>query len=244
MNLIADIGNTSTKLAVISGNKIVDRERIAATDPVATSKTLVSYRFKRAIISAVRELPEGLEALVRSNSEYTHILSSRSAFPFKIEYDTPDTLGMDRVAAVAGAYNKYGESNVLVIDAGTAITYDLLVNQTYIGGSISPGIKMRFRALNKFTGKLPLVEHDDNEIIFPSRNTVDGIKAGVVNGIVFEINEYIRKFEKQYSNLLTVITGGDSEFLTRNIEPGHHTEPDLVIFGLNNILEYNAQSEL
>jgi type III pantothenate kinase len=131
-----------------------------------------------------------------------------------------------------------------VIDAGTALTYDLLINQTYYGGSISPGMAMRFRALNSFTGKLPLVEHDDNEIVFPANNTVDGIKAGVVNGIVFEINEYIRKFEKQYSNLLTVITGGDSEFLGRIIEPGHHTEPDLVIFGLNNILEYNAQSEL
>ena len=106
MNLIADIGNTSTKLAVISGNKIVARERIAATDPIATSKTLSSCRFKRAIISTVRELPEGLEASVRSCSEYTHLLSARSAFPFKIEYDTPDTLGMDRVAAVAGAYNK------------------------------------------------------------------------------------------------------------------------------------------
>jgi type III pantothenate kinase len=242
MNLIADIGNSTIKLAVIAGDTIINRERFASGEAVASCKTLSNYKFDKAIISSVRELPDGFEAIVRTSSEYTHLLSHRSAFPFKIEYDTPETLGMDRVAAVAGAYNKYGGSNVLVIDAGTAITFDLLVNQTYLGGSISPGMAMRFRALNSFTGKLPLVEHDNSEVKFPSRNTVDGIKAGVVNGIVFEINEYIRKFEKQYSNLLTVITGGDSEFLSRYIEPDHRTVTDLVIFGLNNILEYNAQS--
>jgi type III pantothenate kinase len=244
MNLIADIGNSTIKIAVISGDRIVDRERIASGDSVATSKTFSRYRFEKAIISSVRELPDGFEASVRVSSQYTHLLSNQSAFPFKIEYDTPETLGMDRVAAVAGAYNKYRESNVLVIDAGTAITYDLLVKQTYLGGAISPGMAMRFRALNSFTGRLPLVEQGENEIYFPARNTVDSIKSGVINGIVFEINEYIRKFEKDYPRLLTVITGGDSEFLSRHIEPDHHTEPDLVIFGLNNILEYNAQSKL
>jgi type III pantothenate kinase len=240
MNFVADIGNTTIKVAIFNNQNIVCKERFLSSEALASSSLLKQYNCKKAIISSVREIPAELVSLIKTNIPYLHILSGQSALPFEIGYKTPETLGMDRVAAVAGAYNKYTSDNVLVIDAGTAITYDLLNERIYAGGSISPGLEMRFRALNSFTGKLPLVRLDEEEALFPATDTINAIKSGVVNGIVFEINEYIRKFEKNYSDPVTVITGGDSAFLNKHIEPDHHTEPDLVLHGLNYILEYNA----
>jgi len=244
MNLVADIGNTTIKIALISDNKIVSKEKFSFPDITGIEKIPERYSFQKAIISSVREIPAGFAKSVEHSAEFFHILTHRSGIPFEIIYDTPETLGMDRLAAVAGVYNKYGLGDVLVIDAGTAITYDLLLGGKYVGGSISPGIEMRFRALNTFTGKLPLVGKTDEEVTFPATDTVKGIRAGVINGVVFEINEYIRKFGKHHTNSVTMITGGDSEYLGRKIDHKHLTEPDLVLLGLNNILEYNAHTNL
>jgi type III pantothenate kinase len=129
---------------------------------------------------------------------------------------------------------------VLVIDAGTAITFDFLSATKYNGGNISPGIDMRFRALNKFTIKLPLVARSE-DFSFPARNTTDAIIAGVITGVTYEINEYIRTFKKKYKNLKIIITGGDSSFLKDKISAGVIYIPDIVIDGLNFILDYNAK---
>jgi len=244
MNLVADIGNTTIKIALISDDKIVSRERFSFPEIAGIDEIPGRYSFQKAIISSVRDIPAGFAESLKQNAEYLHILSPRSAFPFEIIYDTPETLGMDRLAAVAGVYNKYGSSDVLVIDAGTAITYDLFVGGKFVGGAISPGIEMRFRALNTFTGKLPLVGKNEEDVTFPAADTVKGIRSGVINGIVFEINEYIRKFEKYHTDNIVMITGGDSEYLCKRIDHEHFTEPDLVLFGLNNILEYNAYKNL
>lgn len=244
MNLIADIGNTTTKIAVVSDGKIVSKGRFGFTEMIGIAEFLSHYKCEKAIISSVKGMPEGFAETVGRFAEYVHILSRQSAIPFGIIYDTPETLGMDRVAAVAGAYNKYSSSDVLVIDAGTAITYDLLVNGKYEGGAISPGIEMRFKALNTFTGRLPLVEKNEKEISFPAKDTISGIRAGVINGVVFEINEYIRNFEKYHADNIVMITGGDSAYLCNLIGHKHIIEPDLVLLGLNNILEYNAYTKL
>ena len=120
-------------------------------------KKLTGLNIERAIISSVKKLPPFVTDLLSTNIPYVHILSHNSKLPFKIEYETPETLGTDRIAGVAGAFNLFPQSELLVIDAGTAITYDFLSEGIYRGGNISPGLNMRFRALNKFTGKLPLV---------------------------------------------------------------------------------------
>lgn len=242
MNLVADIGNTTIKIALVSEDKIVARERFSYSDIKGIENISNRYTYQKAIISSVREIQPGFAESVKKNAEYFHILSHRSNFPFEIIYDTPETIGMDRLAAVAGVYNKYRSSDVMVIDAGTAITYDLLVNGKYVGGAISPGIEMRFRALNTFTGRLPLVEKNEEDVAFPATDTIKGIRAGVINGVVFEINEYIRKFEKHHRESVIIITGGDSEYLGKRIDHKHFTEPDLVLLGLNNILEYNAHT--
>jgi len=129
--------------------------------------------------------------------------------------------------------------NILVIDAGTAITYDYLIGNKYIGGSIAPGLEMRFKALHKYTGKLPLLSLTD-EYITPGNNTYNAILSGVINGSIYEINEYIRTFEKKHKKSRVILAGGDSGYLKKKLDDSVIWSPDLVLDGLNYILEYNA----
>ncbi len=239
MNLIVDIGNSSTKIALYRGGKKVTSSRINDLTCEEFEAKLSDKRVKKVIVSSVKKLPHFVTDLLVSNIPYVHILSGKSKLPFSIEYETPETLGADRIAGVAGAYNLYTDENILIIDAGTAITYDFLLNKKYTGGNIAPGLEMRFRALNKFTGRLPLLSAENN-FSSPGKSTNDAILAGVINGSIYEINEYIRTFEKKHRKGRVILTGGDGKFLIEKIIPKVTYVPDLVIDGLNYILEYNA----
>jgi type III pantothenate kinase len=240
MNLVADIGNSSTKLAVFDNTKLVALERQESPGIDFLENLIGKWQIRRSIISSVREIPESIETIFRNEIPFMHILSHESKLPFKIAYETPDTLGPDRIAAVAGGFSAFPGSDLLIIDAGTAITYEVLTGDIYAGGNISPGIEMRFRALNAFTGRLPLVTYDES-YTFPAVNTTDAIRAGVITGVVYEINEYIRTFEKKYKNLKIILTGGDSTVLSPKVAAECMLMPELVINGLNYILDYNAQ---
>ncbi len=239
MNLIVDIGNTSTKLAVYDGPLKLSASRTNEFTCQDIENELRRYKIDKAIVSSVRDLPPFITDLISVNIPFVHILSFKSKLPFRVGYESVETLGSDRIAAVAGAFNIFPQSEVLIIDAGSAITYDFLSSDLYNGGNISPGIEMRFKALNKFTGKLPLVSISEN-FTFPGRNTRDAILAGVITGVTYEINEYIRTFEKKHIDFKIVLTGGDSEFLKDKINHQITYLPDIVPDGLNNILEYNA----
>jgi type III pantothenate kinase len=239
MNLIIDIGNSSTKVAVFDGNKKITLFKTKEFSCEKLEKKLKPLKIERAIISSVKDTPDYIYDLMSVNIPLVHILSHKSKLPFRIDYDTPATLGTDRIAAIAGAYNYFRGMEILVIDAGTAITFDYLSDNIYKGGNISPGISMRFKALNKFTGKLPLVSPPDN-YTFPGRNTTDAISAGVITGVTYEINEYIRTFEKRHTGYKVILTGGDGEYLKNKIDFQATYMPDIVIDGLNYILEYNA----
>jgi type III pantothenate kinase len=240
MNLIVDIGNTSTKLAVFDGNIKLSQSRLNELSCEELEKELRGIRAQKAIVSSVKKIPLIISELFFSNIPYVHLLSYKSRLPFKIEYDTPETLGSDRIAAVAGAFSLFPRSEVLIVDAGTALTFEFLSADIYRGGTISPGLTMRFKALNKFTDRLPLVSPTDN-YSFPGQNTTDAITAGVITGVVYEINEYIRTFENKHSDFNIILTGGDSEFLKDKINFQITYLPDIVIDGLNYILEYNAK---
>jgi type III pantothenate kinase len=201
---------------------------------------LKEYKIKKVIISSVKKIPSFITTLFLPYIPFFHVLSYKSLLPFKIEYDTPETLGPDRIAAVAGAFNLFPESEVLVIDAGTALTFDFLSADIYKGGNISPGLTMRFKALNKYTDRLPLVSPAQS-FTFPGRNTNDAIMAGVITGVTYEINEYIRTFENKHTDFNIILTGGDSEYLKDKIDYHITYMPDIVIDGLNYILEYNAK---
>ncbi len=239
MNLIADIGNTSTKLAVYEGNRKVSAARINDLSCEEFENKLCDTRLKKVIVSSVKRLPHFVTDLLVSHIPFVHILSHKSKLPFRIEYETPETLGTDRIAGVAGGYQLFPGDDVLIIDAGTAITYDFLTGTTYKGGNISPGIEMRFKALHKFTSRLPILSIRDN-YNSPGRNTNDAILAGVINGSIYEINEYIRTFEKKHKNCKVILAGGDSEYLKDKLIRQITYMPDIVIDGLNYILEYNA----
>jgi type III pantothenate kinase len=240
MNLIVDIGNTSIKTAVYNGQQLISLFREKKISYQRLKKNLIPYHIDKAIISSVKEIPEKLLNQLSSDIPLIHILNYESLLPFKIEYDTPLTLGTDRIAAVAGAFNRFPGSEVLVIDAGTAITYDFLSGETYKGGNISPGLMIRFRALNRFTGRLPLIS-PTYTYSFPGKNTSDAIAAGVITGLSYEINEYIRTFKKQHAECIIILSGGDSEFLLYKIDFEVIYMPDIVTDGLNYILNYNAK---
>jgi type III pantothenate kinase len=240
MNLIVDVGNTSTKLAVFDGRIKLSQSRINELSCDKLEKVLGGIKTQNAILSSVKEIPPFIYELFLSNIPFVHILSHKSKLPFKIEYDTPETLGSDRIAAVAGAFSMFPGREVLIIDAGTALTFEFLSANIYRGGNISPGLNMRFRALNKFTDRLPLVSASGN-FTFPGRNTTDAIMAGVITGVTYEINEYIRTFENKLTGFEIILTGGDSEYLKDKINYHITYMPDIVIDGLNYILEYNAK---
>jgi type III pantothenate kinase len=240
MNLIVDIGNTSTKLAVYNGRERVSLFRINELACGELEEVLTGRKIRKAVISSVKELPHFVSDLLFSNIPFVHFLSYQSPLPFKIEYETPETLGADRIAAAAGVISLFPGTDILIIDAGTAITFDYISGDHFRGGNISPGLSMRFRALNKFTDKLPLVSAAD-DFRSPGKNTVEAIRAGVITGVIYEINEYIRTFEKNHKVFNIILTGGDSEYLKGRINHDIIYLPDIVIDGLNFILEYNAK---
>jgi type III pantothenate kinase len=239
MNLIIDIGNTSTKLAVIKDSKKISISRINDLSCDEFEKKLSDKKIRKVIVSSVKKQPHFITDLLVSHIPFVHILSHKSKLPFTVEYETPESLGTDRIAGVAGAYNLFPGENILIIDAGTAITYDFMYGSVYKGGNISPGIEMRFKALHKFTSRLPLLSVRE-EYTFPGLNTNDAILAGVLKGSIYEINEYIRTFEKKHKSCKIILTGGDSEYLKEKLNSQVTFMPDLVIDGLNYILEYNA----
>ena len=239
MNLIFDIGNTSTKVALFDGLKKITSLRTKQYSWDKLKKIFAPYVIERAIISSVRETPEFIIDLATLDIPYVHVLSYNSKLPFKIQYETPETLGPDRIAAIAGACLLFPGKKVLIIDAGSAITYDFVSGKTFRGGNISPGISMRFKALNKFTQKLPLAATTE-KFKSPGRNTIEAITAGVINGVIYEINEYIRTFEETHKGIKVVLTGGDSGYLKNRINHKATYMPDIVIEGLNYILEHNA----
>jgi len=240
MNLAIDIGNSSCKAGVYGAGKKEYIKYSACQDKSFVEEIISRYNIERAILSSVLRESPGFITLLEDKGIETLILSHQTPLPFEMSYKSPETLGTDRLAAIAGAHNMFGNSNVLVIDAGTAVTYDMLEsNNVYTGGNISPGLVLRFRALNEFTGRLPLVSKGDS---FGNLgvNTVDAIRSGVQTGLIFEINEYIRTLKKKYRELKVIITGGDGKFFGDKLETGFILEPDLVLDGLNYILDYNA----
>ncbi len=239
MNLTIDIGNTRNKFAIFDKNEIVD----VITDELSVSVTqniLTKYsNIENAILSTVKNIDSSIKSHLSSSLNYVMELDEKSKIPVENFYKTKNTLGKDRLAAVIGANNIYPDTSVLVIDMGTAITFDLLnKNNQYLGGTISPGLKMRFKALNHFTDKLPLLNKNENYNIIAD-NTSDAIISGVQNGIVFEVDGYINSLKNKYDDLKIILTGGDAIFFDKKLKNTIFVNLNLNNIGLNRILEHN-----
>jgi type III pantothenate kinase len=238
MNLIIDIGNSNTKLAVFDGHTKISSFRTKLYNCAKIEEILTPHNIAKAIVCSVRDIPDFIYDLLTLNIPFTHKLTDKSRLPFKIKYETPETLGPDRIAAVAGAWYHYPDEKVLVIDAGSAVTFDYLDGKSYLGGNISPGLSMRFKALHKFTSHLPLASTVE-KYSSPGKNTLEAITAGVTDGLIFEILEYIKRFRTKNQGVKVIITGGDGGFLRERIGSGIDFFPDLVMEGLNEILILN-----
>jgi type III pantothenate kinase len=244
MNLIIDQGNSYTKIFLFDKNK-VEFLRIIETarfDIQRLSNLITEYQVKKGIISSVA-VSFPFAELCRLNPELQLIkFDHTTPIPVINAYQTPQTLGLDRLAGVIGAHNIFPGSNVLVIDAGTAVTFDLINSEAqFLGGNISPGLDTRFRALHQFTGKLPLVEKSG---IFSlvGKSTEEAIRNGVQNGLLFEIDGYIDRLRAEYFDCKVILTGGDAIFFEKKLKNTIFAEPNLVAIGLNRILNYNEQS--
>ncbi len=236
MNLVIDSGNTRVKAATFSGTRLENKHTFSTMDEL--KNFLTHSQFDSVIVSTVSL--DGNEILHWANATRKYLLSHKLPLPIHLHYQTPETLGSDRIAAACGMQDIFPEQDSLAIDAGTCITYDFVDrNKNYKGGSISPGIDMRFEALHTFTKKLPLVLKSEKMELTGS-NTEDSIRSGVLNGIVAEMEGIIGKYRQLYPALGVVLCGGDSLFFENKLKPTIFAAPDLVLSGLNRILLHNA----
>ncbi|MFD1293468.1 type III pantothenate kinase [Lutibacter holmesii] len=239
MNLIIDVGNSRVKMAVFNKSELIHYEIFTYENLLKEALALIeNYKCKQGIISFVGPIKKN-EIIVLESKIDLIILNSETKLPFKNCYSTPKTLGVDRIALVSSAVKKFPNENVLIIDAGTCITYDFLNSEgLYFGGGISPGLQMRYKALNTFTEKLPLLEPS-----FPSNyigdSTVSSMHSGVVNGVINEIDGTIKKYKEKNQDLTVVLTGGDVNFLSNRLKNSIFAIPNFLLEGLNRILTYN-----
>lgn len=238
MNLIVDIGNTRIKTAFYSGNNLIKLNVCENNDDIF-SNDLISQCSNIIIGSVVNEIDVIFSEL--SKMKPTLLFSSHTEIPIKNNYQSLSTLGSDRIAASVGAYYLYQNKNVLVIDAGTCIKYNFTNSANeYLGGGISPGIAMKFKALHQFTSKLPLIKKELTGTDLIGTNTESSILSGVLNGTCSEIDGIINSYKENYPDLICILTGGDSPYLTNHLKNSIFTHPNLVLKGLNDILNYNT----
>lgn len=238
MNLVVDVGNTRTKLAVINNSKVVKLWNLETAGVEDLDKILSEYRISKAIISSVRDYQQEL-ANHLSKSVHSLWMDSSLKLPFTNRYRTPATLGNDRKALVSAAVAEFSGQNVLIISMGTAITYDF-VNQKceYLGGAISPGRHLRFKALHTFTDQLPLINRSDQKD-FIGGDTNASIAAGVLHGIRGETEYFISQYQQYAENLTIILSGGDAKYFDKNLKNNIFARPNLSLVGLNEILEFN-----
>ena len=239
MNIVSDIGNSYTKVGIFDDDKLLQVIVITKNEYDKIHKLIPSGIYSSAIVSSVIETPAFLLNSLQKISNRILIFDHTTKIPLKNKYKSQLTLGNDRLALATGGAIFYKSKNILIIDAGSCITYDFVnTTGTYLGGGISPGIDMRFKSLNMFTDKLPLLQKE-NISIHIGRNTKQSILSGVMNGVYSEINSVINYYKNKYSNLKIVLTGGDAIFLAKKIKSRIFVEPNFLLLSLNQILLNN-----
>ena len=239
MNLIVDIGNTTTKLAVFDGKNLLKVFTEAGVSLNTLPELLSSYDIQKGIVATVVDLEAAVTDILSGISVPLLWLSKETPVPVVNLYETPETLGYDRLAAVIGAADQYPEKDILVIDAGSAITYEFIdAEGQYHGGNISPGMQMRFKALNQYTSRLPLISPEGSMPVM-GKNTETAIRSGVIKGIEYEITGYIMALKHKYPEVLVFLTGGDQFSFDSNLKNIIFADRYLVLKGLNRILNYN-----
>jgi len=240
MNAVIDIGNTFVKGAFFLNAEIIWQNK---------AKPEIFLENLKKQLSKVEKTPNLLYAAsgkidlkwIRFFKTHFNVyqFDHKTPLAFKNLYKTPETLGLDRLALVAAAHYLYPQDNVFIIDAGTCITYDLKsAEETYLGGNISPGLDMRFRALHEFTAKLPRLKLDKPKSSPLGNTTKDAILNGVIQGVVDEIDQNIERYKTDYKDLTVILTGGDQQYLSAQLKNSIFANSNFQLVGLHAILEY------
>lgn len=237
MNLVIDYGNTNAKVGIFDNHMLVEKHTFLTPEHV--KEFLKNCHTRHVIISSV-SIDAALIAEWVGQVNLKIILNPALPLPIKNLYATPSTLGVDRLAGVCGAHHLFPGRDALVIDAGSCATLDFIdAHGNYHGGSIAPGMMMRFEAVHTFTVKLPLVSTAENPAL-TGNSTETCIQSGVINGMAEELNGLISRYEEKYPDLKVILCGGDAGFFENKLKASIFASPELVLVGLNSILIHNV----
>jgi type III pantothenate kinase len=244
MILTVDVGNTRIKAAVFEEDILLDYFVFTKKELQNNIENILK-KFKNTthlVVASVGDVEK--ESFLIFNSELiVHFVTHNDPFPFVNEYETPQTLGIDRMVLAAGATLQFPNQNRLVIDAGTCVTYDFIdLNNNYLGGAISPGVRLRYEALHNYTSKLPLLDME-NPKHFIGTSTAQSIHSGVVNALVYEIDGFINEYKELYSNFIIILTGGDTEFLAKRLKNTIFANSNFLIESLNQTFQYKINND-
>ena len=243
MNLIIDVGNTNVKLAVFSANRLIRKRTTVHKNLRSTALELLKKHasIDRVILASVGPIKKNQFNYLPKDISCT-VLDSKTKLPFKNLYRSPKTLGVDRLALVSASVKHFPTKNALVIDAGTCVTYDFInAKNEYLGGAISPGIRLRYRSLNNLTANLPLLDTKVPRNVI-GKSTSASIHSGVINGILKEIDGLIDEYQKKYKDLTVILTGGDAKLLSKRLKNSIFANSNFLLEGLNYILEFNRKT--
>jgi type III pantothenate kinase len=253
MLLAIDIGNTRIKVAVFEENTLLEQFNFNSVN-LQNELHFILNKYKKAselVVASVSNISK--DAFSEFESQVNiHFISSNFPFSFNNIYSTPNTLGIDRMVLANGAVLKFPKQNRLVIDVGTCITYDFIdENDNYLGGAISPGIRLRFESLHNYTAKLPLLKlevlSDENseieKIPFIGNSTSEAINSGVINGVINEIEGFISQYEAVYPKFIIILTGGDTEFLAKRLKNTIFANSNFLLESLNQTFQQKIKND-
>lgn len=239
MTIAIDFGNTSTKIGLFNGKNLTETHTFYDYQKILPFLEL--HKPEKVVLADV--VGDKTEEIINSisNQYLTLKINSNVKLPIGINYQTPQTLGSDRLCAAVGANAVFKNIPVLNIDTGTCIKYNFINNNNeFVGGAISPGILMRYKALNYYTGKLPLLKPDFNYYNLIGKNTAESLHSGVLFATVAEVTQIIELYEQKFNNLKIIVSGGDTDFLAKHLKNTIFAHQNLVLIGLNEILLYNT----
>lgn len=242
MLLAIDVGNTRIKSAVFEVDKMIERFVYSNEDFFEKTKSILKEysKIEFIVVASVGKLGKS-DFLQFERHAKVFFITRELSFPFKNLYETPNTLGIDRMVLACGATIQFPNKNRLIIDAGTCITYDFVdEHNNYLGGAISPGIRLRYESLHSYTAKLPLLKKESPKNII-GNSTIESIHSGVVNSIAFEIDGYIDYFISQNANFIIILTGGDADFLAMRLKNTIFANSNFLLESLNQTFQYNQK---
>ncbi len=244
MILTIDIGNTNIKAAVFKQVNLIEKFVFQKNDLKNNFKNILKKysNCTNAVLSSVGKLDENDFLWLKKELNLFEI-SHASAFPFKNSYKTPKTLGIDRMVLAAGAVLLYPNQNTLIIDAGTCVTYDFITSDNeYLGGAISPGLRLRYESLHNFTAKLPLLEKKSPES-YIGNSTEEAIHSGVVNGLCHEIEGFVSEYSVKNEQFTIILTGGDANFLANRLKSTIFADENFLLKSLQQLYTYSLQND-